>query len=86
MSKKLNPIPLFKALKLLTITIVMTFSFSRWQAEARRIGGDEGVTISETDEALTLVTFSLLTAPVIQRFPKPRGIEVCCFQNEYLKC
>ena len=30
--------------------------------------------------------FSLLTAPVIQRFAKLRGIEVCCFQNLYLKC
>ena len=44
------------------------------------------MTISETDEALMLITFSLLTAAVIQRFAKPRGMEVCCFQNEYLKC
>ena len=150
----------------------MTFSFSRWQAEARRIGGDEGVTISrrlplrpvqdplhrdrlspdarhllspdrprhpevckakgnrgmlfselifkmltnvyrwkveKRDISMTgcqeakmdnssindivlvsgytrIPDFSLLTAPVIQRFAKLRGIEVCCFQNLYLKC
>ena len=74
----------------------MTFSFSRWQAEARRICGYEGVPLSpspfalsqiitETDEARTHATFSLLTALVIQRFDKPSGIEVMLFSERIFK-